>query len=65
MSKYKKVVCLLDNDEAGHNAMEKYNKLYNIESVKLKSEKDISDAVYKYGADLVQPKLFKLIKSVL
>jgi len=65
LSKYKKVVCLLDNDEAGHNAMKKYNRLYNIESVKLKSEKDISDAVQKYGAELIQPKLFKLIKSIL
>jgi hypothetical protein len=65
LSKYKKIVCLLDNDEAGHNAMKKYNRLYNIESVKLKSEKDISDAVQKYGAELIQPKLFKLIKSIL
>lgn len=65
LSKYKKVVCLLDNDEAGHNAMEKYKKLYNIESVKLNSEKDISDAVQKYGSELVMPKLFKLIKDAI
>ena len=65
LSKYKKVVCLLDNDEAGHNAMEKYKKLYNIESVKLSSEKDISDAVQKYGPELVKPKLFKLIKDTI
>ena len=65
LSKYKKVVCLLDNDEAGHGAMDKYKKLYNIESVKLSSEKDISDAVQKYGSELVKPKLFKLIKDAI
>jgi hypothetical protein len=61
--KYKKVVCLLDNDEAGHAAMEKYKNLYNIESIKLKSEKDISDVIQKYGSEIVKPKLFKLIKD--
>tara|TARA_R110001606_G_scaffold48718_4_gene123537 strand:+ start:671 stop:1645 length:975 start_codon:yes stop_codon:yes gene_type:complete len=63
LSKYKKVVCLLDNDEAGLIAMEKYKKIYKIDSVHLKSEKDISDAVAKYGAEAVKPKLFKLIKE--
>ena len=63
MSKYKKVLCLLDNDEAGHAAMEKYKKIYKIESIHLKSEKDISDAVAKYGAEVVKPKLFNLIKE--
>ena len=63
LSKYKKVLCLLDNDEAGHTAMEKYKKIYKIESIHLKSEKDISDAVAKYGAEVVKPKLFNLIKE--
>jgi len=63
LSKYKKVVCLLDNDEAGHIGMEKYKKLYKINSVHLKSEKDISDAVSKYGSTNVMPKLFKIIKD--
>jgi 5S rRNA maturation endonuclease (ribonuclease M5) len=62
-SKYKKVLCLFDNDEAGHNAMKIYEKLYDIEGIYIKSEKDISDAVKKYSAELVKPKLLKLIKE--
>jgi len=62
-SKYKKLLSLLDNDEAGHAGMEKYKKTYNIDPIYLKSEKDISDAVAKYGFSTVQPKLFSLIKN--
>ena len=62
-SKYKKVLSLLDNDEAGHDAMVKYKKVHNIEPIYLKSEKDLSDAVAKYGFTAVEPKLFKLIKE--
>ena len=62
-AKYKKLLSLLDNDEAGHTGMEKYKKTYNIDPIYLKSEKDISDAVAKYGFNTVQPKLFSLIKN--
>jgi hypothetical protein len=62
-SKYKKLLSLLDNDEAGHIGMEKYKKAYNIQPIYLKSEKDISDVVAKYGFSAVQSKLFKLIKN--
>ena len=62
-SKYKKVLTLLDNDQAGHDAMVKYKKVHNIEPIYLKSEKDLSDAVAKYGFTAVEPKLFKLIKN--
>jgi hypothetical protein len=62
-SKYKKLLSLLDNDEAGHIGMEKYKKAYNIQPIYLKSEKDISDVVAKYGFSAVQSKLFKLIKD--
>tara|TARA_R110000803_G_scaffold79858_2_gene145584 strand:+ start:2835 stop:3809 length:975 start_codon:yes stop_codon:yes gene_type:complete len=62
-SKYKKILSLFDNDEAGHAAMETYKRVYNIEGVYIKSEKDLSDAVKKYGADAVKPKLFNLIKE--
>jgi DNA primase len=61
--KYKKILSLFDNDEAGHAAMETYKNVYNIDGIYIKSEKDISDAVKKYGADAVKPKLFNLIKS--
>tara|TARA_B110000967_G_C18896537_1_gene571096 strand:- start:3277 stop:4263 length:987 start_codon:yes stop_codon:yes gene_type:complete len=62
-SKYKKVLSLLDNDEAGHEAMGKYEKAYKITPIYLKSEKDLSDAVSKYGFNAVQSKLFNLIKE--
>ncbi len=62
-SKYKKLLSLLDNDDAGHAAMDKYKKAYNIDGIYLKSEKDIADVVAKYGFSAVQPKLFKLIKD--
>ena len=62
-SKYKKLLSLLDNDEAGHIGMSKYKKAYNIDSIYLKSEKDLSDAVAKYGSSAVEPKLFTLIKD--
>ena len=62
-SKYKKVLCLFDNDDAGHTAMETYEKVYNIPGIYIKSEKDISDAVKKYGAKAIKPKLFNLIKE--
>ena len=62
-SKYKKVLTLLDNDQAGHDAMSKYKKAHNINPIYLKSEKDLSDAVAKYGFTAVEPKLFKLIKD--
>lgn len=60
---YKKILSLFDNDEAGHTAMETYKRVYNIDGIYIKSEKDISDAVKKYGAEAVKPKLFNLIKS--
>ena len=64
-SKYKKIVSLLDNDEAGFTAMNKYKTLYSIDPIYLTSEKDLSDVVLKYGADAVNPKLFKLIKNTI
>ena len=63
--KYKKVLSLLDNDEAGHTAMLKYKDYFDVTPIYIKSEKDISDAVAKYGANAVRPKLFDLIKNVI
>jgi hypothetical protein len=65
ISKYKKLLSLLDNDEAGHTGMEKYKQTYNINPIYIKSEKDISDAVAKYGFTEVKPKIFDLIKKAL
>ena len=43
--KYKKVVTLFDNDVAGHNAVNKYEQLYDIKGTWLDSSKDIADLV--------------------
>ncbi len=59
--RYKKVISLLDNDECGQSAMKRYEELYDIKPIYIKSEKDISDAVKKYGVEAVKPKLQKLI----
>lgn len=64
-SKYKKVLTLLDNDTAGQDAMDKYKKLHDLTSIVMRSEKDISDAVLKYGPEVIKPKLFSLIKKSL
>lgn len=47
--KYKKIVTLFDNDEAGINAMKKYKEIYNIQYVYFDLEKDVADAVKAHG----------------
>lgn len=63
--KYKKVLSLLDNDQAGLTAMTKYKNDFGITPIFMKSEKDISDATLKYGVHAVRPKLYTLIKNAL
>jgi|TARA_R100000479_G_C6377160_1_gene199478 hypothetical protein len=43
--KYKSIITLFDNDEAGKNAIDKYKSVYNINGFYLPICKDISDAV--------------------
>ena len=63
--KYKKVVTLFDNDVAGHNAVNKYEQLYDIKGTWLDSSKDIADLVKEKGfADAHKENKVKL-KSVL
>ena len=64
-SKYKKVITLFDNDEAGKNAIDKYAKAYNVQGCALSICKDISDAVKKYGFDKVHAELKPLLKETL
>ena len=60
-SKYKKIITLFDNDEAGINAMKKYKELYDIDYVYFNLEKDVADAVKIHG----QAKTFlKLIPAI-
>lgn len=64
-SKYKKVITLFDNDEAGLKAIDRYKSLYNINGCALTISKDISDAVKAHGFDVVHKHLKPLLKETL
>lgn len=59
--KYKSIVVMFDNDEAGIKAMQKYRDQYNTHPVLLTSAKDLSDAVRDKGPKQVKEKLVPLI----
>lgn len=63
--KYKKIVTLFDNDQAGIRSMEKYKDKYGLGSVLLTLEKDLSDSVEKWGKLKVRDILTPMLKSVL
>tara|TARA_R110001632_G_scaffold220871_1_gene351073 strand:+ start:1412 stop:2389 length:978 start_codon:yes stop_codon:yes gene_type:complete len=63
--KYKKVITLFDNDDAGINAIEKYKKLYNIHGTVPSISKDISDAMKQHGFEKVHAMLKPLLKQTL
>tara|TARA_B110000977_G_scaffold21200_1_gene25337 strand:- start:11263 stop:12240 length:978 start_codon:yes stop_codon:yes gene_type:complete len=64
-NKYKKVITLFDNDDAGKNAIDKYAQAYNINGCALSICKDISDAVKKYGVEKVNAELKPLLIQTL
>ena len=63
--KYKKVITLFDNDEAGRHAVDMYAKTYNIDGFVPTICKDISDAMVEHGFDKVHAMLKPLLKEVL
>ena len=63
--KYKKVIVLFDNDEAGKASMLKYKERYNLDFINLGYEKDLSDTVKAHGVEFTKDVLLKLIKKVL
>jgi hypothetical protein len=63
--KYKKVITLFDNDEAGIKAVNSYSITYQIHGFTLTICKDISDAMKKYGFDKVHQHLKPLLKTTL
>ena len=64
-SKYKKVITLFDNDEAGLNSMNKYKERYGLNYVLLEMSKDLSDSVKDYGIDKVKEQLHPLLIKAL
>ncbi len=63
--KYKKVITLFDNDQAGLEAIEKYKNLYGLHGCVLSMSKDISDAIKNYGLNKVHTMLKPLLKLTL
>ena len=63
--KYKKIITLFDNDKAGLEAVEKYNKIYNLDGFVINLSKDISDAMKEHGFDAVYQHLKPLLKETL
>jgi len=63
--KYKKVITLLDNDEAGKKAIDRYRSMYKLDGLVLPICKDISDAVKKIGVNQVHQNLKPLLKEIL
>tara|TARA_R110000796_G_scaffold195104_6_gene311608 strand:+ start:1728 stop:2711 length:984 start_codon:yes stop_codon:yes gene_type:complete len=63
--RYKKVITLFDNDQAGLEAIEKYKNLYGLHGCVLSMSKDISDAMEKHGFDKVHAELKILLKETI
>jgi len=63
--RYKKIITLFDNDDAGVAAMKKYKELYNFDYVYFDMEKDVADAVKKYGVSAAFVKLIPAINKKL
>jgi len=64
-SKYKNVITLFDNDEAGIKGMNKYKSTYDIPGVILPLSKDISDSVRDHGLEKTREVLYPLLKEAI
>lgn len=63
--KYKKIITLFDNDDAGRKAIKAYAKAYNINGMAPIICKDISDAVKEHGFEKVHEMLKPLLKETI
>jgi len=61
-NKYKHVLVMLDNDEAGRKAMERYKEVYKLPTILLPLAKDISDSVKEHGKDVTRKTIINLLK---
>ena len=62
--KYKKIIVLFDNDEAGIKSAKKYQDIHKFDYINLELSKDLSDSVKDFGIDKVKEEVFKLLKRV-
>ena len=63
--KYKKVITLFDNDEAGRHAVDRYAEAYGINGCVPTICKDVSDAMKEHGFDKVHAMLKPVLKETL
>jgi len=63
--KYKKVITLFDNDDAGKIAIEKYSSMYKLDGMIFPTAKDISDGMKENGFEYVHKMLKPLLKETL
>ena len=64
-TKYKSIITLFDNDDAGKKAIEKYRERYGINGTCLSLSKDISDSIREYGFEKTHSELKPLLKQAL
>jgi len=62
--KYKGIMTFFDNDEAGQNAMLKYEEKYGIQGIHLKMSKDLSDSIRDFGKRKTKQYLTPLIPKI-
>jgi hypothetical protein len=63
--KYKSIITLFDNDEAGKHAIERYHDIYGIHGMHPTICKDVSDAMKEHGFDKVHAMLKPLLKETI
>ena len=63
--KYKKVLVLFDNDEAGVECAKRYEKKYGLTCINFLLSKDVADALKEHGIEKTRAELFPLLKQAL
>ncbi len=63
--KYKKIITLFDNDDAGKAAIKKYSELYKLDGMVCPTAKDISDAMKSSGFKTVHLMIQPILKKIL
>lgn len=61
--KYKKILVMFDNDEAGIKAMKKYREVYNTPCILLTMGKDAAESLKIHGPNKVKERLVPLINN--
>ena len=63
--KYKKVITVFDNDEAGYKSMLEYKKIYDLDFAHFKFEKDLADCIMVHGVKNTRELLYPVLKKAL